>query len=96
MQAQQKKMRIRSEETKTEGTRMMRKIENDMNVRPEITVSEGSAMWTQILRDAEAKQDEAIRKFHDWFCGLMDPAEERTYTDAVMMTIKGMTAGERN
>jgi len=75
---------------------MIRGHESSTQNKAEITVREGSALWTQVLRDAEAKQNEAFRKFHDWYYGLMDPNEERRYTDAVILTMEGLASEEKN
>ena len=75
---------------------MIREREISTQNKAEITVGEGSALWTQVLREAEAKQNEAFRKFHDWYFGLMDPSDERSYTDAVILTMEGLVSEEKN
>ena len=75
---------------------MRREFESNMYGKVGVTVSEGSELWTQVLHDAETKQNEAFRKFHDWFYGLMDPVEEKYYTDAVVITMKSLQSNERN
>ncbi len=46
-----------------------------------------------ILQDAERKQQEAMDRFHNWSAGLMDPAEEEAYTNAVRECAGRLKAG---
>ena len=36
-----------------------------------------------ILKEAERMEREAMDRFHSWSNGMMDPAEEEVYTNAV-------------
>ena len=61
-----------------------------------VTVRENAEWWTKMLKEAEAKQDEAFRRFHDWFYGLMDPEEEQEYTDAFVLRAEGFLSEMRH
>lgn len=39
--------------------------------------------FRNILKEAERRQQEAMDRFHSWENGMMDPAEEEIYTNAV-------------
>ena len=69
---------------------MRREFESSLHEAAGVTISESSAYWTEVLHSADAKQNEAFKRFHDWFYGLMDPEDERCYTDAVMIATSGL------
>ena len=48
------------------------------------------ADYKRILRDAEERDRQAMERFHDWFNGQMDPAEEKAYTDAVQQCTRSL------
>ena len=39
--------------------------------------------FRNILKEAERMEREAMDRFHSWSNGMMDPAEEEVYTNAV-------------
>lgn len=39
--------------------------------------------FRNILKEAERMEREAMDRFHSWSNGLMDPAEDEVYTNAV-------------
>ena len=39
--------------------------------------------FRNILKEAERMEREAMDRFHSWSIGMMDPAEEEVYTNAV-------------
>ena len=39
--------------------------------------------FRNILKEAERMEREAMDRFHSWSSGMMDPAEEETYSNAV-------------
>ena len=39
--------------------------------------------FRNILKEAERMEREAMDRFHSWSNGMMDPAEEELYTNAV-------------
>ena len=39
--------------------------------------------FRNILREAERMEREAMDRFHSWSNGMMDPAEDEVYTNAV-------------
>jgi len=39
--------------------------------------------FRNILKEAEKMEREAMDRFHSWSNGMMDPAEEEVYTNAV-------------
>ena len=39
--------------------------------------------FRNILKEAERMEREAMDRFHSWSNGMMDPAEEKAYTEAV-------------
>ena len=69
---------------------MTREFESSQHGPIEVTVDQSAEWWSKMLREAEAKQDKAFQRFHDWFYGLMDPEEEREYTDAFVMRAEGL------
>ena len=41
-------------------------------------------------QEAEEKDRQAMDRFHSWFNGLMDPAEDAAYTDAVQQCARNL------
>lgn len=39
--------------------------------------------FRRILQEAEEKERQAMERFHNWSNGMMDPTEEKAYTEAV-------------
>ena len=46
--------------------------------------------FKKILQEAEEKDRQAMDRFHSWFNGLMDPAEDAAYTDAVQQCARNL------
>lgn len=52
--------------------------------------------FRKILQEAEERDRLAMDRFHSWFNGLMDPAEDAAYTDAVKQCARNMKKGLRS
>ena len=46
--------------------------------------------FKKILQEAEERDRQAMDRFHSWFNGLMDPAEDAAYTDAVKQCTRNL------
>ena len=47
-------------------------------------------VFRKILQEAEERDREAMERFHNWSNGMMDPAEEKAYTEAVQQCARNL------
>lgn len=46
--------------------------------------------FRKILKEAEERDRQAMDRFHNWYNGTMDPAEDKAYTDAVQQCARNL------
>lgn len=46
--------------------------------------------FRKILQEAEEKDRKAMERFHNWSNGMMDPTEEKAYTEAVQQCARNL------
>ena len=63
-----------------------------MRTMNEISINEFNleTSFTSLCRQAEEQDREAMLRFRSWFKGLMEPAEEAAYTEAVEQCAKNL------
>ena len=49
--------------------------------------------FSRLCRQTEEADRQAILRFRSWFKGLMDPEEEKAYSDAVAQCARKLQAG---
>ena len=74
--------------------RMMKEIRREKEIRRDDYNLE--AAFSRLCQEAERADRQALLRFRSWFKGLMDPAEDQAYTDAVRACTGNLKEGLRS